>query len=202
MKEGGFEMSSSVSIQCLGKRFGNRWVLKNISLNVSLGETLVISGGNGAGKTTLIKLIAGLLPPSQGSVTVDGRMGWMGHESQLYDLLTVREQMHLFATLFGKKKNGSIPLLEKMGLAESLNVRARELSHGMKKRLSFAKLLLGEPNVILLDEPHAGLDRHGKMLIHDLMTQWKEEKKTVIVASHDHELVDALATNKLDLQKS
>lgn len=153
------------------RRFGWRWALRGVDLAVSRGRPLALLGANGSGKTTLLKTFAGLLRPTGGEVRLDGkplashargRIGLLGHEPLLYPSLTVRENLRFYGRLFGLPR-GRIDsrlsgLAETLGLAGRLDEPVRALSQGFRQRAALARALLHEPEVILLDEPFAGLD--------------------------------------------
>lgn len=183
----------------VGKRFGTQWALAHVTLSISSGEAIALFGGNGSGKSTLLKILATLSEPTWGEVLADGKkigsdrinfrkdLAWLGHDKQLYDRLTVRENLELAAGLRGNILNPGIDsALERVGLKRFADYRIAELSEGLKKRVVLAKLLLGSPRLILLDEPHPTLDRDGRNLLDDLIREWRGQGRNIILASHDH----------------
>lgn len=195
-------MASVLEMEGIGKRYEGRWILRDLRLTVSRGETVALFGGNGSGKTTLLKMIALLLPPTTGQFNVFGsepatnsreirtKIRFLGHEKRLYEALTVRENAQLLAVLRGLRDGRQIiSVMERLGIEKFQNYRVSQLSEGMRKRLVLATLLLGSADLILLDEPHPTLDQGGKKILDDLIQQWKTEGKTLMIASHDHEQV-------------
>lgn len=194
-----------VELTNVGKRFGTRWVLAHLDLTVRRGEALALFGGNGSGKTTLLKIIATLLEPSTGRTEVFGlhpnidkrdirrRLRFLGHEKQLYGTLTTFENLRLFRTIVGNGESDAdlLTLLERLDILHAKDRPTRTLSEGMKKRLALTRLLLGKPELILLDEPYPGLDQEGKKLFDDLVREWRRAGMTLLIASHDHEVTTA-----------
>jgi heme ABC exporter ATP-binding subunit CcmA len=196
-------VKSNIAIEMreLGKRYGSTWILSHINLAIRRGESVALFGNNGSGKTTLLRMMATLLLPSTGHLSVLGydmdrqrkeirnRIRFLGHEKQLYDRLTVMENMRLAAGIRGLNKTDAQleELLEHLQLREFKHRRIRNLSEGMKKRLVLTRLLLGDPNIVFLDEPHPTLDVRGREVLNDLIGRWRKEGKTIVLASHDHE---------------
>ncbi|MBI2340791.1 MAG: ABC transporter ATP-binding protein [Deltaproteobacteria bacterium] len=180
-----------VEMKEAGRRFGRSWVLSRCNLKIGRGESVALFGNNGSGKSTLLKMVATLLAPTTGTITVAGhdtqkekreirpRIRYLAHEKQLYEPLTVMENLRLTASLRGVDR----PLetvLQRVGIDRFKNYKVEELSEGTRKRLMLARLLLGEADLILLDEPR-------KEILNEIIRGWKKEGKTVILASHDHE---------------
>ncbi|MBI2082140.1 MAG: ABC transporter ATP-binding protein [Deltaproteobacteria bacterium] len=198
-----------IELKNLGKRFGTHWVLSQINLSVGAGESIALFGGNGSGKSTLLKILATLLSPSRGSVLICGAdathekreirelLRYLAHEKQLYGPLTVSETLQLVAGLrqvtppLAKKVKDEI--LERLQLDRFSGKKVSQLSEGLKKRLVLARLLFGieEAQLILLDEPHPTLDKEGRRILDELISEWKKQGKTILIASHDH--AEALA---------
>lgn len=162
-----------IEIEGLWRELGERNVLRGIDLVLARGETLAVLGPNGAGKTTLLRIIATLLRPSAGRVSVlgcelpreawrlRGRLGYLGHEPLLYRELTGRENLRFHARLFGLPGDGADvaeALLEGVGLAHRGDTRVGEMSAGMVQRLAVCRCVLHGPELLLLDEPRAHLD--------------------------------------------
>lgn len=169
------------------------------SFSLEGGHALALLGPNGSGKSTLLRLVAGLTRPTQGEIDVCGHslgdgarsirahVGLIGHDSYLYDDLTGRENLRFFVSLAG----GSI---DDIRIAESLDTvgmrmvadgRVGTYSTGMKRRIGLARLLLLQPEVLLLDEPHASLDSRGQELVDTLVMEARSSGRIVVVASHD-----------------
>ena len=176
----------------LSRRFGHRLVLREVSVEVSGGDFLMLVGHNGAGKTTLIRVLAGLLKPTKGKVSRSGATGMVAHNSMLYDALTARENLEFYGRLYGKNDPALIQgLLDKIGLAPHGDRRVATFSRGMVQRLSIARALLPDPEVLLLDEPLTGLDDAAAVIVREVLIDLKERKRAVVVATHQlAEVVD------------
>lgn len=169
-----------LSVTGLGKRYGSKWVFRNVEFCVRPGEVLVVTGPNGSGKSTLLKILAGLETPSSGHVSV-ARVGYMSPELGLYPLLTGKEHMELASRLRGV----SMGDLAAVGLDQAAEVRIDAYSTGMKARLRLALAMQHDPDVLLLDEPEAGLDPQGKEFVAQIVEQHRQRGVTVL-ATNDH----------------
>ena len=176
----------------VSRRFGHRLVLREVSIEVSGGDFLMLVGHNGAGKTTLIRVLAGLLKPTKGTVHRTGAIGMVAHNSMLYDALTARENLEFYGRLYGEGDPALIQgLLEKIGLAPHGDRRVATFSRGMVQRLSIARALLPDPEVLLLDEPLTGLDEAAAVIVRDVLIDLKARNRAVVVATHQlAEVVD------------
>ena len=186
----------------LEKSFGEWPVLWDLNLSVPWGETLVLFGANGAGKTTLLRILATHVRADHGSVTVAGynlsdrpeevrrRIGVVGHRSLLYDDLTCRENLIYYGRLFGLKnpKPRVDEVLEMVRLSDRSDHRVRTLSNGMQKRAAIARAILHQPDVLLLDEPEAGLDQESVSILGTLLADWTDSGRSVIMTTHDLDL--------------
>ncbi|MCS7065836.1 MAG: ABC transporter ATP-binding protein [Fimbriimonadales bacterium] len=170
----------ALDCQSLGKRFGDRWVFRALSLQVAQGQVLVVCGANGSGKTTFIRLLAGLLAPTEGQVVLRYRgqpmtdrmrwIGWCASDGALYRELTAYEHLRWWATVRGLYEGSGIEEalmahLSRFALADRAHERVRAYSAGMRQRLRLALATFGEPPLLLLDEPDAGLDAAGLQLL-------------------------------------
>ncbi|AQL42568.1 ABC transporter ATP-binding protein [Halorientalis sp. IM1011] len=181
----------------LTKRFGRFTALRGIDLEITDGEFLGLFGPNGAGKSTLIRVLATLSTPTEGSVRLDGahlgsapdavrgRLGVLTHDTMLYDELTARENVRLHARLHGVDAARCEALLDRVGLAHRASERPVAFSHGMCKRLSLARALVHDPDVLLLDEPYAGLDRRAAGTLGAVLDGFDD--RLVVMATHDFE---------------
>lgn len=160
-------------------------ILTDATLTAPDGTCTVLVGENGAGKSTLVGLLAGTLKADHGRVTHTGRLGYLPQESALLDDMTARENLLFFSKLYGvpKPKDKELPF----GVAEFLDKRAGELSGGMKKRLSLACTLLGNPDTLLLDEPCASLDAHNQKLLTDILQDLRRNGKCILYIGHNEE---------------
>ena len=194
--------AEAIQARSLEKSFGEWPVLWDLDLTVPWGQTLVLFGANGAGKTTLLRILATHVRPDQGSVAVAGhnarsrpeevrrRIGVVGHRSLLYDDLTCRENLVYYGRLFGLKDHQPRvdEVLEKVGLRSRADHRVRTLSNGMQKRAAIARAILHQPDVLLLDEPEAGLDRDSVFILGTLLAEWTEFGRSVVMTTHDLDL--------------
>jgi heme exporter protein A len=183
----------------LTKEYGQFVSVADLSVAIERGETVGLFGPNGAGKTTTLRILAGLTRPTRGSVFVDGtemrpddqtlrrRIGVVTHDSMLYDELTARENLRFHARLHGLDEVGQRceQVLDTVGLSRRASRRPVEFSHGLRKRLSLARALLHDPDVLLLDEPYTGLDQRAGA---DLAATLDDlEDRTVVLTTHDLE---------------
>lgn len=185
----------------LGKRYGRRWLFRDLSFAVEQGQRLAILGHNGSGKSTLLRLLAGLLTPSEGKVVPpegDSRLtlGYAALEMALYAPLTVDEHLRLSAELRGCEARADA-LLESVGLAYARALPAGQLSTGMKARLKLAMAIQPRPSVLLLDEPGAALDEEGRALVTRIADE-QTARGSLIVATNDPQ-ERRLATHELAL---
>jgi heme ABC exporter ATP-binding subunit CcmA len=191
---------------CLLGRFP---ALAGADLEVEAGEILLLAGPNGAGKTTLLRLLAGLIPLYSGEAEVQGvdlardrraarrHLALVGHETFCYDDLTVSENLRFLARASGLRAEGADVVIERVGLAAVAGLTHRKLSAGQRRRLALGAALVRDPRILLLDEPHAGLDVDGRDLLHEIVAAAPAEGRTVLMASHELELARALATREV-----
>ena len=192
-----------LSARRVARRFGRRVVLEPLDLDLAEGEVVALGGPNGAGKSTLLAILAGALAPSGGEVETaePARVGWMPQQPALYRRLTPRENLELFARLAGLGEPGDAVdrALEAVGLAEEER-RAAELSVGNVQRLNLAIGLLGEPHVLLLDEPTASLDVAHRQRLWQLVDGLRAAGGAVLFATHNLEEARRTADRLLVLQ--
>ncbi len=185
-----------VELHRISKSFGRLEVLKGIDLEVHKGESFALLGKNGAGKTTLIKIIATLLKPDQGEIKISGidcleepekareKIGMVSHHIYLYEELTALENLEFFGSIYGVDKDKIIEILKEVDLYERRHSLVGTFSRGMKQRLSIARALLHDPELLILDEPTTGLDIHFREW---LLRKIDQLKATVILATHSLE---------------
>jgi ABC-2 type transport system ATP-binding protein len=183
--------------------------LAGADLDVEAGEVLLLSGPNGAGKTTLLRLCAGLLPLRAGEAEVLGvdlnieprrvrrAVALVGHETFCYDDLTVAENVRFAARSTGHTVADAHDALARVGLDRVANVAHGRLSQGQRRRLSLANALARKARLLLLDEPHAGLDEHGREVLEDIVRTAAADDCTVMLASHELDLARRLATREV-----
>jgi heme exporter protein A len=190
-------VADAIALEGLERRFGDRPALRGVTVTVGEGQTLAVFGANGAGKTTLLRVLATLLRPHAGSVTVlgsslpseawkvRGRVGFLGHEPLVYPDLTPRENLLFHARLHGVAQSRVEELLRAVGLERRAGDPVRELSRGMVQRLAAARAVLHDPPVLLLDEPRAGLDPAAAEQLEPLIG--RASGRTRVLVTHDVE---------------
>jgi phospholipid/cholesterol/gamma-HCH transport system ATP-binding protein len=176
-----------ISVQGVGKKFGETWVFRNVSFSAQRGSATALIGPSGSGKSTLLKTIAGLLTPNEGRVSLGSEdLGMLFQKNALFDSLTVEENL-LFPLRERKKIKGApararaAELLNEVGLAGSEHLYPNQISGGMQKRLGIARALIVEPEILLYDEPTAGLDPITSRLIADVILRLKKKLGTTIL---------------------
>jgi heme exporter protein A len=187
----------------LEKRYGEKRVLRGIDFELERGGFMVVTGPNGSGKTTLLRLCAGLALPTGGTLDVEperAAIGFLGHEPLVYRELTAFENLDLYGRLYHvpERRERIGMLLERFGLWEARRERAAKLSRGQLQRLALCRSLLHRPELLILDEPFAGLDAAGAELL-DRELACMRSRRTVLVATHDPERVASLASGRLAL---
>jgi len=187
----------------LEKRYGFKRVLRDLDFELPRGGFLVVTGPNGAGKTTLLRLCAGLALPSAGTLEIEperGRIGFLGHDPLVYRELTVLENLDLYGRLYHvpERRERIGMLLERFGLWEARRERAAALSRGQLQRLALCRAVLHKPELLILDEPFAGLDSEGAELL-DRELAGMRGQRTLLVATHDPERIAPLQSGRLAL---
>jgi ABC-2 type transport system ATP-binding protein len=179
-----------LEVNGLSKSFGERAALREVSLDVSPGELLAVLGPNGAGKTTLLSILAGITRPDSGRIErANGRLGWVPQQAGLYRRLTVEENLRLFGHMEGVADlEGTVDrMLDQTGLADRRHDPVSALSGGNQQRINIAIGLLGDPSVLLLDEPSSGLDPSQRVRLWEFVAGLAEAGTTVIYSTHQIE---------------
>jgi ABC-type multidrug transport system ATPase subunit len=175
----------------ISRRYGHRWVLTDVTLEISQGQAILLVGPNGAGKTTLLRILAGLLRASTGRVERRGSVSMVAHHSMLYDVLTGRENLRFFGRLHGVGASRADGLLERLGLSARADERVAAYSRGMTQRAAIARALLPDPDLLLLDEPLTGLDDASCRVVLDVLADLRDRGRAMAIASHQvAELMD------------
>lgn len=186
-----------VVLEAVSKQYGQRCAVDNISLHLMPGECVGLAGHNGAGKSTLIKLILGLITPTSGRVTLLGenasgknafharsQIGYLPETAALHPMLTGKETLDFYARLKGQPLTHNLALLEKVGIAQAAGRRVGTYSKGMRQRLALAQALLGQPKVLLLDEPTTGLDPASRQMFYRIIRELVDEGACVLLSTH------------------
>lgn len=200
----------------LTRRFAARAVVDDVSFEVGAGEIVALLGPNGAGKTTTLRMLAGLIAPTSGTVTVDrvaltratgstlrARIGFLTEAPGLWDRLTVRENLNVYADLYGlaAPRTAIERLIDGFDLAGHAETRAAELSKGMRQKAALARALLHQPSVLLLDEPTSGLDPEIRRSVRSLLDERRAAGCAILVSTHDLSEAERLADRVAVLQR-
>ncbi len=201
---------SGISVQGLGKRFGTRTAVEGLTFDVRPGEVFGLLGPNGAGKTTTVRMLTGLLQPSEGearvwghSVRTDGEalrrvVGLLTEQPGLYERLSARDNLRFFMKLHELDERQVWPrvrsYLERFGLAGRENDACGSFSKGMRQKLAIVRTLVHDPQVIFLDEPTSGLDPESARTVRDAVAELAAEGRTIVLCSHNLAEVERLCT--------
>lgn len=191
----------AIEVGKLFKSFGDLYALRNISFSVKKGEFVTIFGPNGAGKTTLIRILSTITTATSGTLTIGGfslgkesheirkRIGIIAHQTLLYDNLTAEENLLFYAKLYGLKKpiDTIHASLDEVGLLARKDTYVRTFSRGMQQRLSIARAMLHNPEILFLDEPYTGLDKHAAEMLSGWLRRLKNSQNTILMVTHNLE---------------
>ena len=203
-----------ISCQNVSKLYGSKQALDQVSFDIVPGQAVALVGPNGAGKTTLFSLLCGYIAPTEGEIRILGhrpgstpllgKVSALPQDARLDPNLTVQAQLILFAQLQGFDTQGAKAecqrVLDLVGLSETANQKPLSLSHGMSKRISIAQALIGSPQLVLLDEPTAGLDPANAKAIRELVRSHSNET-TFVISSHNLDELEKLCDKVLYLDK-
>ena len=175
-----------IAADSVTKRYGAREALRGVSFDAPAGERLAVIGPNGAGKTTLLSILAGIVEPTGGTVAAD-RVGWVPQEPAVYGKLSVAENLRLFARLEKVDDVGDAVsrALDQTGLTDRASDELSTLSGGNRQRVNIAIGLLGDPPVLLLDEPSSALDPRHRQRVWSFLDRLAAEGTTIVFATHD-----------------
>lgn len=187
-----------IRLQHISKQFGRFKALDDLSIEIPPGDFMALLGPNGAGKTTTLKLLAGLIRPSSGTIQVDSMeknsrsvflqsIGMVSHQSFLYNDLTAIENLRFYANMYNVSNASAriAALLKRVGLGARGDDIVRTFSRGMLQRLSIARALLHEPQMLLLDEPYTGLDVHGCRFLDEVLKEYHASGHSIVMITHD-----------------
>ena len=198
----------AIHLDDVSKIYGSFAALRKISAKFSAGQTVAILGQNGAGKSTLLRIIAGLIRPNFGTVTVLGskniamirqRLGYLSHDSMLYDELTAHENLRYAARLYDNADPSAAPMwkpeeaLELVGLDAGLDRPVGKFSQGMRQRAALARVLISKPELLLLDEPFSNVDAASSSKMLQVLDLLRAEGKTILLTTHQPELARPIA---------
>jgi ABC-type multidrug transport system ATPase subunit len=194
----------AVIVTGLVKQFGRFAALRGVSAGFAPGRLFAILGDNGAGKTTLLRALAGLTPPTRGSISmlgttnlrsVCGQLGYMAHPSLLYDEMSGMENLRYFALLYdvADSDRRCADVIRAVKLDPSLTRPVGQYSQGMRQRMSLARALLNDPKILLLDEPFSNVDVRSAREMVSLLTGLRDAGKTIFVVTHQASLLEGAA---------
>jgi heme exporter protein A len=209
------ELGTMLELRNMTKLLEDKLVLRNITLTLEKGEILAVIGPNGAGKSTFFKCTVGLLQPTSGEILLDGKLvkkksgevkqkiGFLGHESFLYNTLSPLENLKFYGKLYKVKDldRKANDLLKEVGLYLFRDIPIRSFSRGMMQRLAIARVLLPDPEILMLDEPHTGLDQEAVALLNKIIKKKQASGTSILIISHDFEQVHTLADRVAVLRK-
>jgi len=194
------DKKSIIEVQGLTKIYGLLPVLKSLDLTITQGEFVALLGPNGSGKSTLLRLLSGLSKPTKGLIRIGGwqipqeamavraQIGMVSHKPLLYENLTASENLHFFAKLYNiaqdERDKRITDLLRQVGLHRRSTSLVRTFSRGMQQRLSIARALLNDPDVLFFDEPYTGLDQDAGDMLDDLLRNAHDKDRTIIMTTH------------------
>jgi ABC-2 type transport system ATP-binding protein len=186
----------AIQLSGVTRRFGSVLAVDELTMTVEAGAVAVLLGPNGAGKTTTVRLITGALRPDSGTLRILGldpesdgdevraRCGVVPPKPALYDRLTGRENLDFAAEIFGASREAVLPAAERFGIANALHLEVGGYSTGMRTRLALARAVLHDPEILLLDEPTAGLDPESARAVLDLIRELAERGRTIVMCTH------------------
>ncbi|HEY0941353.1 MAG TPA: ABC transporter ATP-binding protein [Steroidobacter sp.] len=190
-------MTAVAQWHAVTKRYQDVTAVEQVSLRLEAGEAIALVGHNGAGKTTLIKLLLGLIRPSEGSVLIGGvdpagaqgaqtrrKIGFLPENVAFHGAMKGSELMSFYARLKGESEKRNAELLEQVGIAHAADRRVATYSKGMRQRLGIAQALIGEPRLLLFDEPTSGLDPDSRREVYEMIDRLRQGGATVLISTH------------------
>ena len=204
------QASPIARLESISRLFGSFAALRQVTVDFAPGRCYVLLGENGAGKSTLLRILAGLLNPSAGKVTVFGnldphaarhRIGYMSHAPMLYDELTGLENLSYFRSLYqGYECLSPEEALRQVGLDPALPRSVGQYSQGMRQRTSLARVLLSQPELLLLDEPFSNMDVESVAQMVRLLATFRARNRTIVLTTHQRDLAAPIADVVLTLR--
>lgn len=206
--------TTALFLEGIAHRFGRRWAIRGVSMHVSPGEVLAIMGHNGSGKSTLLRVAATAVRPTRGGGSVFGAdlvkdaqavrsmVALLSTDPGVYGDLTALENLKFAARMLGTSSDALVlqKALDRVGLGREGDERARNMSSGMQRRLSIARLLLRQPRLLLLDEPYNSLDPEGAALVNSLIRETRERGGSVVVVAHDLSRAESLPDRVVEMR--
>jgi len=198
------KLSMLLRLENIVKFYGERPIIRGVSLELAAGQTLLLTGANGAGKTTLLKIMAGLISPDSGRVGLElatgEQVGYLGHQTCIYPELSGLENLIFWARLYDLRceRTALLELLERLGLSAFADEKAGTYSRGMAQRLNLARVLLVKPALLLLDEPATGLDARSRQTLEREIAAAGAAGSGIVWISHQPE-VDAAKADEVAL---
>lgn len=199
------KLPNILEVRSAGKSFSDKVVVHDLSFKVKGGETFGLLGPNGAGKTTMMRMIMNILKPDEGEILFNDQsrdtlkslhFGYLPEERGLYPRARVLDVLVYFGTLNNlnrrKAEVEAIRYLDRLGLVEYTDARINQLSKGMQQKVQFIAAFLHDPDVLILDEPFAGLDPINQVVLRDILTEYKQSKKILIISTHQMEMAEKL----------
>ncbi|MEH7546319.1 MULTISPECIES: ABC transporter ATP-binding protein [Bacillaceae] len=188
-----------IELKKLTKQADNKLILRGVDLSIKKGETIAILGPNGAGKSTLLKVLATLIKPTSGHVLINGLalrknqieikklLGYLPHSSLLYDHYSPLENLVFFGDIYGVQdvEQKARKLVKDVGLSFFLNEPVKNFSRGMIQRIAIARAIIHDPEILLLDEPHTGLDQGAISILNNVILSMKDKGTTTLMVTHD-----------------
>jgi heme exporter protein A len=209
------DRTAQPAVECiaLAHRFGPKWALRGITMRIAAGEIVAVTGNNGSGKSTLLRVIATALRPSRGSARVFGHdvrtaaaavrehTALVGHASGVYADLTVRENLRFAMRMVGESMDEAriSAAIERVNLAHEADSRARDLSAGQQRRVSLARVMLRDVQLLLLDEPYTSFDEEGIARVNDVLRELRARGGSALVITHDLERTRAVMDRAIRL---
>lgn len=210
-------IATMIHFQGVTRKYGNRVAVSNLELQVAAGEVVTLLGHNGAGKSTTLKMLVGLLRPSEGAITVNGfdvvehkrevsrMIGYVPDQPFLYDKLSGREFLQFVGEMFGLTISEVEEAIQRESqrfeLSEFLDQLTESYSHGMRQRTVFAAALIHQPEILIVDEPMVGLDPLSIRLVKDLIRDYADRGKTVLMSTHTLSVAEEIA-NRVSVMRS